>query len=148
MQYPNAEVEYFTNDEDKRLKKWLNERGHIYGTDSVGLIGHSWGGDTAATVVAQGAKVGSLITVDPVSHFPPDLGDVKTNAKNWINVNANPNEAKEKEDVMHSNWIAGMGGAWNNDPVGYADHHYNANMNHTDTDKVDSRPAIHAGDLN
>ena len=140
--YPGAKVEYFTHDQDDELKKWLNEQGKTYGSDSVGLIGHSWGGDTAATVVAHGAKVGALITIDPVSHFPPNLEDVKANTKNWINVNANPDKVDRAQESGPGNIIAGLGGAWNDDPKGYADHHYNANINHADAWKVLLSPEV------
>ncbi len=119
-----------SNLNDERFRDRFT-RGLVDDIATVRRLRHSWGGDTAATVVAHGAKVGALITIDPVSHFPPDLGDVKANTKNWININANPNQAKkEGEGNGPGNLIAGLGGAWNDDPKDYATHHYNANINH------------------
>jgi pimeloyl-ACP methyl ester carboxylesterase len=129
--YPGVQIQYFTHDQGEELAQWLREQGQVYGSNNVAVIGHSWGGDTAATVVAHGVNVGALVTIDPVSNFPPDLGDVKANARNWININANPDRAKRAaEGSGPGNWIAGLGGAWNDDPKDYADHHYNANINH------------------
>ncbi len=129
-------IQYFTSDQDKELKAWLEKQGQTYGSDNIAVVGHSWGGDTAAKVVANGTKVGALITIDPVSHFRPERRDVRANTNNWINVNANPNEAKRATDFMSSNLIAGMGGAWNSWPLGYANYHFNANINHAGAAEV------------
>ena len=139
QQYPNAKIEYFTNDQDHELREWLKEQGRAYGSDNVAVVGHSWGGDTAAAAVASGAKVGAIITIDPVSlsWFRPDMENVRKNSKTWINVNANPNETMRAMDgkllgIIGSNDIAGVGDSWDDAPNGHADHHYNANINHTD----------------
>lgn len=130
--YPNANVEYFTSDEESRLKSWLEEQAGLPGSnaDAVAVIGHSWGGDTAATVVAHGRKVGSLITIDPVSEFSPDLNKVRENSTVWINVNGNPTKEKREEPGLHGNFWADTFGKWKGDPDGIAHHHYNANVNH------------------
>ena len=61
------------------------------------------------------------------------MRDVKANARNWTNINANPDNFKRtEEDGGIGNWIAGLGGAWNDDPKDYADRHYHANINHAD----------------
>jgi hypothetical protein len=85
--------------------------------------------------------VGALITIDPVSHGRPDMGKVRENSGNWINVNANPDPAKRAEERNDGNLVAGVGGAWNSAPKGYAHQHYNANINHTDT--VDEPQTTH-----
>jgi len=138
-EYPSTKVVYFTNDgkatvdgKEVTLKEWLASQGKDpdVGSDNVAVIGHSWGGDTAAKAVASGNKVGALITLDPVSHNPPDLDAVNSNAKNWINVNANPTDSTRNKPGLHGNFWAGIGGAWNGDPQGHASQHYNADINH------------------
>lgn len=136
---PGVEVKYFTNDgkpldpnDTEDLSTWLSKQGKTFGSDNIAVVGHSWGGDTAAKAVANGNKVGALITLDPVSDFPPNLGDVKSNANTWINVNANPTPEKEAEPGLHGNFWANNFGKWGNDPKDIADHHYNANINHAD----------------
>ena len=145
------EIKYFTNDQGDELKEWLEKQGQTCGSDNVAVIGHSWGGGTAMSVLGRGrgVKVGALITIDPVPHdnpIPPDrrrrdsgplpaldLGKVRENSGgNWINVNANPDEAKRAAGIGFDNVIAGLGEAYNRGIEGYADHYFNANINHGD----------------
>lgn len=96
--------------------------------EPINLIGHSYGGDTAATVAANSSRhIDSLTTIDPVSWFKPDFNKVKENTTTWINMNA----------VTSSRWkfdniVAGIGGAWNEKPEGYADVFLNVNADHAD----------------
>jgi len=150
-QNPGIEIEYFTNDHGEELKKWLEKRGQTYGSDNIAVIGHSWGGGTAMSVLGRGrgVKVGALITIDPVPHdnpIPPDrrrrdsgplppldLGKVRENSGgNWINVNANPDQATRAAGIGFDNVIAGLGEAYNRGIESYADHYFNANINHGD----------------
>jgi hypothetical protein len=127
--HPGVQVEYFTHDEGSRLSAWLNEQSQLNGSsDAVAVVGHSYGGDTAASEVADGTKVGALITLDPVSRFPPNLKDVTKNAGTWINVNANSDNADGKDN---GDTVAHWGGKWGRDPIGSATQHYNANIHHT-----------------
>jgi hypothetical protein len=77
------------------------------------VYGHSYGGDTAASVVAAGHPVDTLITVDPVSWFRPSYAAVAANAGTWVDYNATGGGGSLP------NFIAGIGGAWNNAPSGY-----------------------------
>ena len=154
-QFPDAIVAYFTNNQGDDLKEWLEKQGQTYGSDNVAIIGHSWGGGTAMSVIGQGqgVKVGALITIDPVPHdnpIPPDrrrrdsgplpsldLGKIRENSGgNWINVNANPDEATRAAGIGFDNVIAGLGRAYNRGIEGYANRYFNANINHGDARKV------------
>ena len=147
----DIKIKYFTNDQGSDLKEWLEKQGQTYGSDNVAVIGHSWGGGTAMSVLGRGrgVKVGALITIDPVPHdnpIPPDrrrrdsgplppldLGKVRENSGgNWINVNANPDQATRAAGIGFDNVIAGLGEAYNRGIESYADHYFNANINHGD----------------
>lgn len=65
-----------------------------------------------------------------------DMGKVRQNSGNWVNINANPDKATRAEEGAYGNLIAGLGGAWNSRPKDYAHHHYNADINHADARKV------------
>jgi RHS repeat-associated protein len=122
-QRQGGNVRYFTWDDAERLADWIDANGED-GT----VISHSYGADTAASVVANGHKINTLITNDPVSWFRPNFHDVAANSRNWVNFNA------ARGDLLNfSNIIAGFGGAWNNGPAGYASSHYeDHSMNHGD----------------
>lgn len=105
-------AEYFTWDEGSKLASWIDAN-----NGNVTVIGHSYGGDTAASVVAQGRAVKMLVTVDPVSWFRPDFAAVQANAGIWTNWNATGGQG------TLPNIIAGLGGAWNNAPSPYTTWH-------------------------
>src|SRR5262249_8306507 len=72
---PSLGAAYFTWDQRSALASWIDANG-----GAVTVVGHSWGAATAATVVAAGHQVESLITVDPVSWLRPDYVAVAANA--------------------------------------------------------------------
>jgi len=107
---------YFTWDQSEALAAWIDTNG-----GAVSVVGHSWGGDMAAKVVASGHNVSSLTTVDPVSWARPDYSAVAANSDIWINLNATGGGAN------FANIIAGIGNAWNNAPTPYATFSRNIN---------------------
>jgi len=132
--FPNtngAQIAYFTWDQQSELEDWINQQNTLTG-GNVAVIGHSYGADTAATAVADGAQVSALITLDPVSQFPPSLSNVQNNAQTWINVYTDPDAAMRSQEEGIGNLLASMGGQWQNDPQGYATDHYVVNLNHAD----------------
>ena len=84
------------------------------------LYGHSYGGDTAAAAVAAGFYVATLTTIDPVSlfgvgsWFGPGYSAVGKNAGAWVNYVATGGTGS------WPNFVAGVGGAWDNAPTPYA----------------------------
>jgi len=114
-----ADAAYFTWDQGPALAAWIDEN-----DGWVIVMGHSYGGDTAATVVAQGHYVESLVTVDPVSWFRPSYTAVAANAGTWTNLNAIGGQGSMP------NFIAGVGGAWGTGPRGYATTYSEINADH------------------
>ncbi len=92
----------------------------------VVVIGHSYGGDTAATVVASsGVKVDALITLDPVSYFTPSYANVASHANTWIDLNAAGGNPAE-----FSNDVAGLGGDWGQPVSKFTTYFANVNLTH------------------
>ena len=95
--------------------------------EPINLIGHSYGGSTAASVsqvlTAEGIKVDLLITIDPVSRI---WTRERGNAALWVNLNATPAQTNS------SDTIATIGGKWGDWPSDKANIHYDAPFNHAD----------------
>jgi pimeloyl-ACP methyl ester carboxylesterase len=91
----------------------------------INLIGHSYGGDTAADIAGIiPNKIHTLITIDPVGRSDPDFKQVRKNTKIWINVNA------VSSAISGGDIAALAGGMWNDSPEGYADIHIRAPYTH------------------
>ena len=106
---PGADVKYFTFDQGSKLADWIQSTGG----DAV-VIGHSYGADTAASVVAAGASVKQLVTLDPVSYTRPDFAAVAAHSGQWTDYNATGG------GLTFPNIVAGIGSAWGTSPQGYA----------------------------
>jgi hypothetical protein len=65
-----------------------------------------------------------LITINPVSVNRPDMNAVRNNTVTWIDVNVSTTSS-----WTFANMVAGVGGAWNDDPKAYADAFINASAN-------------------
>jgi pimeloyl-ACP methyl ester carboxylesterase len=95
------------------------------------LVGHSWGGETAARVAIRlgraGREVALLVTVDPVKRVLTDgfLGAVREAVQCWVNI-----RAMGGERLDHSNLVAAIGGPWGARPKGFADRHIEAPFAH------------------
>ena len=118
---------YATNDEASEISAAIQK---LPPNIQVNLIGHSWGGDTAARVAIDNpGRVSVLVTVDPVTTFgtTPDFSPLHTSVGAWININAagKPNRGDA------SNVIATFG-RWGNDPNRYATLHRSVPYNHGD----------------
>ncbi len=134
-QIPNGRSIYVPH--DGRLEI-LRQIGDVpYGTRIV-LIGHSWGGDTAARVAAElgqrGRPVDLLVTVDPVGSAGKAtdnpmradfLRSVSDGAREWINV-----EAVGGGSFERSNMLAAVGGPYGDGPREFATRHVQANIRH------------------
>jgi pimeloyl-ACP methyl ester carboxylesterase len=112
---PTANVKYFTWDNAADLTAWGNKVDASGG--QITLIGHSYGAATAAIVVADGLKVQTLVTLDPVSYLQPNFQTVAANIATggqWLDFVA------AGGGLTLPNVIAGVGSAWNNATQGYA----------------------------
>jgi len=90
----------------------------------ITLIAHSYGADTAASVVANGLKVQTLVTLDPVSYDQPNFQRVAANSGQWLNYVA------AGGGLTLPNVIAGVGSAWNDATLGYATNTTNVDLDH------------------
>ena len=109
---PSVDVQYFTWDNAAGLTAWGNQVDASGG--QITLIGHSYGAATAATAVANGLKVQTLVTLDPVSYLQPKFQQVAANSGQWLNFVA------AGGGLTLPNAIAGIGSAWNDATTGYA----------------------------
>lgn len=66
--------------------------------EKINVVGHSWGGETAAKAAKKTAKkVDLLVTVDPVSGFDwPHPGGI---AQRWINVYSAPTNRNSSDNI-------------------------------------------------
>ncbi|WP_028875727.1 FG-GAP-like repeat-containing protein [Teredinibacter turnerae] len=118
-----GDATYFTWDQGGDLSAWIDSNSGY----AITVIGHSYGGDTAATIVSKGHKVSHLITVDPVGWTRPNYSSVAANSGKWTNYNAVGGGR-----LNFSNIVAGIGGAWNNAPVEYVTQPIDAKYDHAD----------------
>lgn len=99
----------------------------------IGLVGHSWGGDTAAMAVAafgaRGRQMDVLVTIDPVGRGTSQnfFSRVRAGTRLWFNVNAMGGSSLQGSNIM-----AGIGSAYNEAPMAYAHVFINAPMTHED----------------
>ncbi|MFV1872342.1 MAG: RHS repeat-associated core domain-containing protein [Oleiphilus sp.] len=106
------EAAYFTWDQSKELSRWIEANSGR----NITIIGHSYGADTAAGVIANGYRVSTLLTVDPVSWIRPDFSSVASNTGTWLNLDSISNAR------TWNNFVAVIGGAWDAAPQGIANH--------------------------
>jgi pimeloyl-ACP methyl ester carboxylesterase len=121
-QYTYGDNYYATWDSKNKIIKLINKmpKGR-----QINLIGHSYGGDTAGWVVEKlPNRIYTLATIDPVGGDTENIQTLKNKTKLWINVNA------VGEGVSIGDFLAGVGGAWNDAPDGHADKHLKMPFNH------------------
>ena len=76
--------------------------------DNVVLVGHSYGADTAFSVVTDAARaVDALVSIDPVGRFRPAWTAIRAKARRWLNVRAEPSDDRRTFDDTIS-WIGGQ----------------------------------------
>lgn len=99
------------------------------------LVGHSWGGDTAAQVAAalgqQGRPVDTLVTVDPVGRGLSDsfFRRVRAGSREWVNIRAHGAASDNFSD-----FVASVGGAYGTGPRGHATRYIEVPTNHENFD--------------
>jgi hypothetical protein len=97
------------------------------------LVGHSWGGDTAAGVAArlgvEGRPVDMLVTVDPVGNGTSEdfFTRVRAGSREWINVQATGGNWYDGDNL-----IARLGNRYGSAPQRFADQHIAAGFGHAD----------------
>jgi pimeloyl-ACP methyl ester carboxylesterase len=122
---------YFANDEQAAIIARINAEPQ---ETRIVLVGHSWGGDTAAQAAAalgqQGRPVDTLVTVDPVGRGLSDdyLRRVRAGSREWVNIHARA-AVRDRSDA-----IADAGGRYGDWPRAHATRHIEAPLNHGDFD--------------
>jgi pimeloyl-ACP methyl ester carboxylesterase len=102
----------------------------------INLIGHSYGGDTAAKAAAAASRpINLLVTIDPVSLIRPSKATVEAHVNHWIDVDA---VTGGRGGV--ANDIAGIGGAWNAWPEGTANVFARVAADHNEFTKMMTTP--------
>ena len=128
---PSIDTHYFPHDAAAGVRALLDS---LPAGTYTSLVGHSWGGDTAAEIAAalgrQGRQVDNLVTLDPVRREPdaPDTNlynAVRAGAGHWTNVNATGGRSFE-----WSNLIAGIGRDYGTGPEPYAHSFVDAPVTH------------------
>jgi hypothetical protein len=125
---PGVTTKYYSHEDVEQI---LNDiRAQPPGTRIV-LVGHSWGGDTAARVAAQlgaeGRPVDLLVTVDPVGNGNSEdfFTRVRAGSREWINVQATGGSWHDPDNL-----IARIGNRYGSAPQRFADQHMVAPYRH------------------
>ncbi|USD21226.1 hypothetical protein [Microbulbifer variabilis] len=114
---------YFEHHQKKELAAWIDENNSEY---SLTVIGHSYGGNSAARVIAAGHRVDHLITADPVGRFKPNFTNVALYSETWTNYVATGG------GMNRNNLVARAGGWYGHKPEWYADAHIPINKDHVE----------------
>lgn len=86
----------------------------------IRIVGHSYGGDTAAGIVERSnRKIELLVTVDPVSGRKPTFSEVRAHTERWININADYEHLNEPKSGPDE--ITDIGGHWDEYPKQFLD---------------------------
>jgi pimeloyl-ACP methyl ester carboxylesterase len=99
----HREAECFTHNDGARIAARIAATSP---DPRVVLVGHSWGGHTAAVAAAalgqQGRPVDTLITVDLVSANVTEdhLRSVRTGSREWLNIRAHGAPSLNASDVV------------------------------------------------
>jgi hypothetical protein len=121
---------YATSDNKSEINKQI---ALIPNDTTINIIGHSWGGDTAAIIVLENpGRISTLVTVDPVSLIHPDYSLIRNSVNNWANINAigDPNGG----DI--SNIIAGLGRDWGTEPESFVSIFISSPFNHASFEQM------------
>jgi len=116
--YPGLHLHRFTFDQRRAIERLLASQPKAA---RVRLVGHSWGGNTAAKVAerlgAAGRPLDLLLRIDPVGRGTSAafFRRVRAGARRWINVNAVGGHPWGLSDVTRR-----VGEAYDDGPLGHA----------------------------
>lgn len=127
---------YFTHSDEDKIDALINS---LPDGTTINVIGHSWGGDTAAKVAIESSRdINTLITVDPVSWNRPSCSDVADNVNTWININPNSTSLLGGTGGDTAAWF---GNAWGSGPDAYATIPIETQMHHENFNGMMTKPA-------
>lgn len=122
---PDVASRYFSHDENRAIGNYIKT---LSDDAPVTLIGHSWGGDTAAQVALNLPKrITTLITVDPVGNWTPWLhsyDSIANSVGRWIDV-----DAESSGEPTFGDSIARLG-RWGTGPAGAAHNFFSLDEHH------------------
>ena len=100
--------------------------------EAINIVGHSFGGDSAAEVSQELTRAGVapdlLITVDPVSFWSPNyIPHPNRGGTFWMNINATPSTSDNSDIVAED---LSLGGKWDTLPENQVDLYLEADENH------------------
>lgn len=128
--YAEGRGAYFTHDQATQVLEFIAKQPD---GEPINLIGHSWGGKTAAYVALESTRdVTSLTTVDPVSLLRPNFDEVSQRVGSWTNIVASPT----RWDAEAGGLAAFIGRAWGDAPRKFASDHMSVDANHADFAKM------------
>ncbi len=116
--YPGLHIHRFTFDQRRAIERLIGSQPPA---TRIRLIGHSWGGNTAAKVAerlgAAGRPLDLLMTIDPVGRGASAafFQRVRNGARRWINVNAVGGHPWGLSEVTRR-----VGDAYDDGPMGHA----------------------------
>ncbi len=100
---PDLEVRYFSWTES------IDIANHLFAIPQaahVTIVGHSYGADTAFSVMKNARTIDVLISIDPVGRFKVPWSTTRSSALKWLNVRAEP-DAKTKTTDDTIAWVGG-----------------------------------------
>lgn len=89
-----------------RLVKGLSGEAHVT------IVGHSYGGDAAFSAANCGRRAEVLISIDPVGRLRSSWASIRSGARIWLNVRAEPSRGHQTTDDA----IAAIGGKYPRPP--------------------------------
>ena len=140
VKYSGRQTNYFQWHQQEEIIADIHEFMRQNPGESINLIGHSYGGTTAANVAealaVDGVRIETLITIDPVSRWWSRSSNAG-NVDYWVNVLADPLSSNGFEGDL---W-ATLGGRWGEWPSERADIHFSAPFHHNEfSDLIEFSP--------
>ncbi len=130
---------YYTYDETDDINEKIAD---LPNGTTINIIGHSWGGDTAANIVldpVNAGKITTLITIDPVTTFGSNINYsvLAKSVPNWVNVQATQNPNTSFFNIGN---LAADTGHWGNAPSPYATIAISTPVDHADFNVMMNTP--------
>lgn len=107
---PDVHTKYFSWTQSASLATYMYL---IPTAANVTIVGHSYGGDSAFSLLRWSRTVNVLISIDPVGRIQVPWSIARAGATRWLNVLAEPTEARRTSDDT----IAWLGGKYGRPPA-------------------------------
>lgn len=126
---PGSTVRYFPYTQGQQVIDYIKS---LPRNVNVTVVGHSYGADTAGTVVmAVPGRVSTLITIDPVGGDSRTYLGIREAVPRWINVQSVGGSRLEPSNAVAGlDVVTGGAGPWDRGPYGKATYFYEASVPH------------------